>query len=151
MEHAVQLPNRDQGRGDEREGQIADDAMEGMILERKALRPIHVHPFGGQGGVDGEGTSEVAVELPMQGTKTLSSLRQRVLRMFQADQLNGTLRTPTTLSRAVGLIDHRGSDKIAVADPHVRKHGAWIERAEQPVEIVQELPVLMEVSELEKL
>ncbi len=125
--------------------------MEGVVFEGKALRPIRVHPFGGHGGVDGEGASEVAVEFPVQGTKTLSGLRQRVLRMFQPDHANGTLRTPPTLSRAVGLVDHRGSDKIAVADSHVHKHGARIERAEQPVEIVQELPVLMEVSELGKL
>ena len=81
-----------------------------MVLERKALRPIRLHPFGGHGGVDREGAREVAVEFPVQGTKTLSSLRQRVLRIFQADQLNGTLRTPPTLSRAVGLVDHCGSD-----------------------------------------
>lgn len=74
MEHTVQLPNRDQWRRDEREGQIADDAMEGVILDGKALRPIRVHPFGGQGGVDGEGASEVVVEFLVQGTKTLSGL-----------------------------------------------------------------------------
>ena len=38
-----------------------------------------------------------------------------------------------------------------MADSHVHEHGARIERIQQPVEIVQELPVLMEVPELGKL
>jgi len=125
--------------------------MEGMVLERKALRPIRAHPFGGHGWVNGEGTSEVAVEFPVQGTKTLSSMCQRVMGMSQSDYVNGPLGTPSTLSRAVGLVDHRGSNEITVADSHLHKHGSRFERAEQPVEIVQELPVLMKVSEFEKL
>ncbi len=50
------------------------------------------------------------VEFPMQGTKILSGLHQRVLRVSQPDHMNRTLRAPSTLSRAVGLVDHRGSD-----------------------------------------
>ena len=130
MEHAVQLTNRDQWRVDERERQIADDAVEGVVLEGKALRPIRLHPIGGQGGVDGEGACKIAVEFPMQGTKTLSGLRQRVLRMPQPDHVNGTLRTPSTLSRAVGLVDHGGPEEIAVADSHIHEDGARFERAE---------------------
>ena len=53
---------------------------------------------------------EVVVEFPVQSTKTLSGLHQRVLRIFQPDHANGTLRTPSTLSRAVGLVDHCGSE-----------------------------------------
>ena len=45
MKHAVQLTNRDQWRGDERERQIADDAVEGLVLEGKTLRPIRLHPI----------------------------------------------------------------------------------------------------------
>ena len=62
--------------------------------------------------------------------------------------MNGTLRAPPTLSCAVRQIDHCGSEQIAVADPHVYEHRVWFERAEQPVEIVQELPVLMQVPQL---
>ena len=47
MKHAVQLTNRDQWRGDERERQIADDAVEGLVLEGKTLRPIRLHPISG--------------------------------------------------------------------------------------------------------
>ena len=35
-----------------------------------------------------------------------------------------------------------------MANSHIHEHGARFERAEQPIEIVQELPVLMEVPEL---
>src|SRR4249920_1737513 len=110
MEYAVQLSNRDQWGGDEWKGQIADNTMERVVLNGKALRPIRMHPFGGHGGVDHEGAREVAVEFPVQNTKTLSGLCQRVLRVFQPDYVNGTLRAPTTLSRAVGLVDHCGSE-----------------------------------------
>ncbi len=38
-----------------------------------------------------------------------------------------------------------------MADSYIHEHGARFERAKQPVEIVQELPVFMEVPELGKL
>ena len=72
--------------------------MEGIVLERKALHPIRVDPFDGKGWMDSECAREVDVKFPVQDTKTLSSLGQGVLRMFQADHLNGTVRTPSTLS-----------------------------------------------------
>src|SRR6266849_10548438 len=109
-EHAVQLPNRNQWGGDKWERQIADDSMEGAVFEEKALRPIRADPFGAEGWVNHEGTREVAVEFQVQGTKTLSGLPQRVLRMFQPDHVNGTLGAPSTLPRAVGLVDHHGPD-----------------------------------------
>src|SRR5437660_12815915 len=117
-----------------------------MVFERKALSPIRAHPFGSQGWVDGEGAFEVAVEFPMQGTKTLSRLRRRVLGMFQADQLNGPLRAASTLSRAVGVGDHPGSNEIAVADSHLQKHGPLCARAEKSVSRVTPPPRLREVS-----
>src|SRR6185295_12439635 len=110
MEYAVQLSNRDQWRADEWKGQIADDTMERVVLEGKTLHPIRIHPVGDHGGVAHEGTCEVAVEFPVQRTKTLSGLCQRVLRIFQSDHVNGTCRTPSTLSGAVGLVDHCGSE-----------------------------------------
>ena len=102
MEHAIQLSNCVQWRGDEWEGQIADTAMEGVVLEGKALRPICVHPFAGQGRMDAQGACEITIEFPMQVAKILSGLCQRVLSMSQPDYMNGTLRTPSTLSRAIG-------------------------------------------------
>ena len=84
----------------------------------------------------------------MQGTKTLSGVRQRVLRISQSDHVNGMLRAPSTLSRAVGLVDHGGSDQIAVSDSHVYEHESRFEWTEQAVEIVQDLPVFMKVPEL---
>ena len=38
-----------------------------------------------------------------------------------------------------------------MADSHIHQDGVRFKRAQQPVEIVQELPVFMEVSELGKL
>jgi hypothetical protein len=38
-----------------------------------------------------------------------------------------------------------------MADPHIHERGAWFKRAEKPIEIIQELPVFMEVSELGEL
>ena len=82
----------------------------GQFPAMEARSQIVEKSFGGEWRIDGECPPEVAVEFPVQGTKTLSSLRQRVLRMFQPDHVNGTLRAPSTLPRAVGLVDHRGSD-----------------------------------------
>lgn len=79
MEYAVQVLNRGEWRRDERKRQIADDAMDGVVLEGKSLRPISLHPFGGHGRIACEGACEVVVDLSMQSTKTLSSVRQRVV------------------------------------------------------------------------
>src|SRR5262245_14475464 len=151
MQHAVPFLQCDTRGKHIWQRQIAHQSIQRAVSEWKGIRPVGLNPSNGERWHGRQATDKASSKFPLQDSYGIACLADCFSVTTHTDHERRGPPFPARLSGAIRVIDQCRTGQVTLPDPGIDKDRTWIERAHQAVKIVQQLSVLMQISDLRKL